>query len=311
MDLLNIFGIKAAYEKWNKQGALPLYITSGYEIQTASLNGCRCIMLTPAEELASLPALKKQIKKIQEIDSVPVVLSLESVSAYRRESLIENRIPFITKKQAYLPFMGAYLTEEAEEAGDMKKFMFSTQQLVLLYLYRNKEKLYLSEAVKRLPFTAMTVSRAVNQLEKTKLFYISKDGVNKVIEAKYDRRELFERMRIYLSTPVRRAAYLEKEKLTEAMVPAGETALAAQTMLNPSRVETYAVYVKLADKTLLVDELIDPDKQVRIELWEYDPKQFSDGTTADRLSVALSFSENRDERIEEAVEELLESVWRK
>ena len=52
------------------------------------------------------------------------------------------------------------------------------------------------------------------------------------------------------------------------------------------------------------------NKQVRVELWEYDPKQFSEDNMADRLSVALSFAENEDERVEEAIEELLEGVWR-
>ena len=31
---------------------------------------------------------------------------------------------------------------------------------------------------------------------------------------------------------------------------------------------------------------------------------------ADRLSVALSFAENEDERVEDAIDELLEGVWR-
>ncbi len=39
---------------------------------------------------------------------------------------------------------------------------------------------------------------------------------------------------------------------------------------------TYAISEKDYDKTLLTDELIDPDKQVRLELWAYNPKQFSE-----------------------------------
>ena len=60
-------------------------------------------MIKPKEELATLQALKKQIAKIQETDRVPVVLELRTVSSYRRKSLIENNIPFITGKQVFLP----------------------------------------------------------------------------------------------------------------------------------------------------------------------------------------------------------------
>lgn len=135
---------------------------------------------------------------------------------------------------------------------------------------------------------------------------VRKDGVNKVIESKYSRIELFEKAKEYLSTPVRKVGYIEKAQVTENMVLAGETVLAEKTMLNPSRVVTYAINEKDYDKTLLNRELIDPDKQVRLELWAYDPKQFSEDSNADDLSVALSFVDTTDERIEEAVEELQE-----
>jgi hypothetical protein len=53
-------------------------------------------------------------------------------------------------------------------------------------------------------------------------------------------------------------------------------------------------------------ELVDPDRQIRLEVWEYDPKQFGDENMADSLSVVLSLIESDDERIEETIEELLE-----
>ena len=86
----------------------------------------------------------------------------------------------------------------------------------------------------------------------------------------------------------------------------GETALSEKTMLNPSRVVTYAISEKDYDKSLLTDELIDPDKQVSLELWAYNPKQFSEDNSADDISLVLSFTDTNDERIEEAVDELQE-----
>lgn len=312
MNLLeSTFGIQVQYENWEKQNALPLYISADYEFQKAILNDCRCIILTPKAKLVTLPALKKQIKKIQELDNVPVVLNLQSISFYRKKNMIENKIPFITNKQMYLPFMGTLLTKKNDEPKEIEKFMFSTQQLVLLYLYSNKQKFYIGEATEKLPYTAMTLSRAVKQLEWVNLFDITKDGVSRVIESKYSKRDLFGKIKKYLSTPVRASGYIEKNKLTKDMVIAGETALARTTMLNPSRVETYAVYSKAFDKSSLMSELVDPKNQARIEVWEYDPKQFSKDDMADALSIALSFFDNEDERIEEAVNELVESVWMK
>ena len=302
--LTSIFGISIKYEAWNYQDSLPVYIAGSYDFRTACIGNKRCIMLTPTEELVTLPALKKQIAKIQQIDNVPVVFELATISNYRRKSFIENNIPFITAKQIFLPFIGTMLTDEKEPKKMTGKFVYSTQQLFLFYLYSKKKRLYISEAGKVLPFTAMTLTRAVKQLEATGLFLVAKDGVNKFIESKYSRYELFEKTKVYLTTPVRKAGYIDKTQITENMVFAGDTVLSEKTMLNPSRVVTYAISEKDYDKTLLTKELVDPDKQVRLELWAYNPKQFSENNSADDISVVLSLGDTDDERIEEAVNEL-------
>ena len=310
MDALtSVFGLSMNYDPWDKQKFLPLYIASGYHILQASLGDYRFIILSPKEELVSLPALKKQIKKIQEIDNIPVVIKLPSVSIYRRKNLIENKIPFITNKQAFLPFIGAFLTQENDEPQGITKFMFSTQLLVLMYLYNGNPELYVSEATKKLPFTAMTMSRAVKQLEATGLFQITKDGVNKVIKSDLSREELFEKAKEYMSSPVRKVGYLLKSDITDNLLLAGDSVLAEETMLNANRIQTYAGYIKTFDVSKMMNELLDPDKQIRIELWEYDPALFSDNHMADKLSVALSYIENADERVEEAVEELVKGIW--
>lgn len=306
--LTNIFGLPIKYEDWNRQNILPLYLVASYKFLNAYIAKQRCIMLVPLDGLDTLPALKKQITKIKAVDDVPVVLNLKSISIYRRNSLIEHQIPFVTEKQAYLPFLGALLTNEneKEELRQVEKFVFSTQQLFLLYLYRNEKQLYVSEATRTLPFSAMTLSRAAKQLEASGLFFVTKDGVNKVIESSYDRSELFEKGLHYLSSPVRRFGYIDRDQITKDMVLAGESALAAHTMLNPNKIETYAVSEKNFDKSALKQELVDPKKQVKLEVWAYDPKQFVKDGIADSLSVVLSFLESRDERIEEAVEQLKE-----
>lgn len=304
--LTSVFGISIKYEAWNHQDSLPVYIAGSYDFHTAYIGNKRCIMLAPTDELVTLPALKKQIAKIQQIDNVPVVFALATVSNYRRESLIENNIPFITDKQVFLPFIGTMLTDEKELPKLTCKFVYSTQQLFLFYLYSNKKRLYISEAGKVLPYTAMTLTRAVRQLEATDLFLVAKDGVNKFIESKYSRDELFEKAKVYLATPVRKVGYIDKKQVTENMVFAGETVLSEKTMLNPNRIVTYAVSDKDYDKNLMTEELIDPDKQVRLELWAYNPKQFSEDNCADDISVVLSLIDTNDERIEEAVDELQE-----
>lgn len=79
-------------------------------------------------------------------------------------------------------------------------------------------------------------------------------------------------------------------------------------MMNPSKCLTYAVQKNKFDKNKLDKELIDPNTQVRLELWAYDPMLFSDDSMADILSVILSLKYTKDERIEQAIVEVEERL---
>lgn len=302
----NVFGLTINYKSWDKKQALPLYVAGNYEIDEAIVSNNRFIVMSPIGDLPTLPAMKKHIEKIQKIDDVPVAFYLKNLSDFRRKGMLESNIPFMTEKQVFLPFIGTLLMEEKNNALYKEKFMFSTQQLFLMYLYNRQNKLYVANVGKKLPYSAMTLSRAVKQLEASDLFLVYKDGVNKVIESKYDRRELFERAKPFLLDPVRKYGYIEKSRIDENMVLASESALAKNSMLNPSKLITYAIDEQKMDINQMENELVDPNKQIRLELWGYDPKLFSDDNVADGLSVALSLREIVDERIEEAIDECIE-----
>lgn len=284
----DVFGLTINYKSWDKKQALPLYVAGNYEIDEAIVSNNRFIVMSPIGDLPTLPAMKKHIEKIQKIDDVPVAFYLKNLSDFRRKGMLESNIPFMTEKQVFLPFIGTLLMEEKNNALYKEKFMFSTQQLFLMYLYNRQNKLYVANVGKKLPYSAMTLSRAVKQLEASDLFLVYKDGVNKVIESKYDRRELFERAKPFLLDPVRKYGYIEKSRIDENMVLASESALAKNSMLNPSKLITYAIDEQKMDINQMENELVDPNKQIRLELWGYDPKLFSDDNMADGLSVALS-----------------------
>ena len=214
----------------------------------------------------------------------------------------------MTDKQVFLPFIGTLLVDEKETEKIKDKFVYSTQLLFLAYMYNHEKKVYVSDLLKSLPFSAMTLSRAVKQLDMTDLFLVYKDGVNKVIESKYSYKELFDRIQHYLLTPVRQVGYMDQSLVTDHMVLSGESALSEMSMLNPSRIRTYAVYEKDFDKTQLIDELIDPDVQVKVEIWAYDPQLFTHTNIADTLSIVLSLKENKDERIEKILEDILKPL---
>ena len=57
-------------------------------------------------------------------------------------------------------------------------------------------------------------------------------------------------------------------------------------------------------------DLIDSSRQIKIELWSYDPLLFSKNhKTIDKISLVISLLDNNDERVEIELEKLLDTVW--
>ena len=305
-------GIKTHIESWDKAETLPYYLTDLYEFIKASLDGYSCLFIKPKGELAALSALKKHIHKIQEAESVPIVLNLDNIVARRRKSLIEARIPFVvTGSQIYLPFMGAVLTERyLAEKSLNDTLMPSSQLLLFYYLYQNSPSLYTNGLAEKLGISVMQVTRAVRQLKDLRLMNVGKNGVQIVINCKTSFSDLFEAAKPYLLNPVYKKTYIEYKTLPKNLTVSGLSALAQLTMLNPPVLKTFAVFSKV-ELPKGSDVMVDSDTQVEIELWRYSPQLLTKKPgIVDTLSLIASMIDETDERIEQAIEGLLTNLWR-
>lgn len=301
-----IFGLKILLSVWENEEKLPLFVSSAYDFSRALLDGVSCLLLTAKEPFPSIREMLGHIREIEKIEEDPVVFYFETVNGYKRNALIDNRIAFFTEKQAYLPFLGAVLVNETKKQKSLGDHLtFSAQLLVLYYITKKKECLYMKEAASALHYSPMTISRALDEIRALRLFDVYKDGVNNVIESKLGCMELFLALRNYLKSPVLKVCYLNKKDITEDMTVAGENALGEKTMLVAPENKTYAVDKRKIDKSLLMDEFFDEENQVRVEIWTYDPLLLSRDKYPDNLSLILSLEDSRDERVEEAIEELI------
>ena len=310
MDYIeNTLRIKVHYQSWSHTDELPYYLLDRYDFQQATLDSVKTLFLYPKTELDQLASVKKQITKIQKIEPLPVVIILKNISRGRLQYMLLAHIPFIVpEKQIYLPFMGIALQNKfGAESVWTEQLQPSAQVLFFYYLYQKKKQVYMSDASKKLGFSAMTVSRAFRQLEHTTFFTTEKEGVQKKLTGKYTMRELYDKMQPYLSSPVRKTIYVDKQVLLSPMRIAGISALSQMSMINPPDIPCYAVNGKKGNPTG-TDVLIDASAQVKVELWKYAPDILSGNDTVDPLSLAISLKDDPDERIEEAVEILINKI---
>ena len=312
MNALDILGLKLNYTKWNKEKQLPLFILNDFLVQKAIINDIECLSLTPKEDLPTLPACKNQISIIKEIENVPIFLQLDVISSFRRQNLLKNKIPFILKdKIVYLPFMATYLTNTQYEEKTIEKISLATQLLFTWILYQNANKYYVSDAVKSLGFSNMTLTRAYRQLCATQLLEEHKDGRKIFLTKKLSKVELFNKMKPYLQSPFYTQGYILKKEITKDMIPASEFAFSQHTHLNPPKLKTYAIEKKHSKNIKLQRECYSYDEQVELQIWKYNPLIFSPNQKKiDVISLILSLLGKEDARLDIEIENLLKKIFK-
>ena len=111
--------------------------------------------------------------------------------------------------------------------------------------------------------------------------------------------------------PIKRTVYISKELVGTDLLESGYSALAECSMLNAPNVKCYATERISQWKNAMTNSLQDSQTQVAVEMWRYNPRKLSTRNIVDELSLALALREDADERVEEAVEEMLNELWRK
>ena len=296
VDYLNqVLGISVMY----KEGTIsvPNFIHARYRLQMVTLDGKAAVFVYPNGELETVSAVKKHLERVENTANVPVVLIPKHLTFRQKEYLLRDHIPFIVEgKQIYLPFMALYLQERGDsERPDTKMMLPSAQLLLLCYIYHG--------------CGATSISRASRQLEEMGFIRAEKRGVQKVIYSDRTPEELFAAARERMRNPVKRTIYIPVEDASEKLLLSGYSALSEYSMMNPPMAECFAAGSIAAWKKAASNRLESAEDQCAVELWRYDPRKLTKDHCVDRLSLALALSADKDERIEEAVEEMLTSVW--
>lgn len=307
-----VLGVKVTYEDVAFKH-LPNFIATRYRLQMVSMNEQKMIFLYPKTELEQIEVLKKHIARIQNNENLPIVLVLKELNFRQKEYLIREKIPFIVDgKQIYLPFMAVYLQERCSaEKKPREEMLPSAQMLLLHFVYGGAQELSTSQAAKDLELTPTSISRASRQLEEMGLLHIRKVGVQRILHSEDSPKILFQKAGDKLLNPRKRTVYIPKELVGTELLESGYSALAEYSMLNTPNVRCYAAEKISQWKDVMTNSLQNSQVQVAVEMWRYNPRKLSTRNTVDELSLALTLREDADERVEEAVEEMLNELWRK
>ena len=317
--LSDVFGSQLEkYEKINVK--LPLYLTDNRLFFNVKLCGIEIIIVFDEQYgRFNVASLKKQlITYIKEFEK-PVVYGFDSVTTFQRKSLIENGISFVSKNgQLFIPTIGAVFSKciSKQINSEVNHFAPTTQMLFLLLVYgEDGLEINKSTAADILGLAPMSVTRAAKQLVQLGIVAEQKDGTEVKISKTVSKEEMYEIAKPYLINPIQKIAYVLREDMPEGLLIAGEEALADRTELG---------YFNYTECTMSKDEFLqyevsefDPKLEInselmKIQIWKYNPRLFSQNDKVDPISLICSFGDNEDERIHQCLEDIEKEIdtWR-
>lgn len=297
---------------------LPQYLGQQYAIHTITVAGRSYLGLLLKEPEQFRPAtLEKQLGRLLALvpDFQGFCLIADELPRYVRQSLVKRQIPFVVPgSQLYWPELGAVVQNQRTKAKTVAVTTVSpaTQVLLIAGLVGAVEDgVNVSLLARRLGYTAMTMSRAVSELEASALVTVLRRGRERTLVFGKDRHALWQTALPYLRNPIRETVRVKERELPERhRLLAGETALATMSMLVPPKEPVYALG---RDDWKLLDEQmeripIEDDGTCRVQIWRYDPGMFATQGRVDCFSLYLSLMDEHDDRVQLALDEMMEEV---
>ncbi len=309
--------ITATTEKWDGVDSLPFFLRDSYTFYEVSLLNTPCLLMVARDNNEQTPAIiRKQMLQVQAKWVGEVIYLCSSVSAYNRKRLIEQKVPFVVPgNQMYLPMLGIDLREHFRQIRSAApgKLSPSTQAVVLHALLHGPKDYTPSRLANQLGYTVMTLTRAFDELVSLGLGEVVTEGRERVLRFSDGKKDLWQRSREFMRSPVKKRTIIRLLEQKWSGLPAGLTALAHFTLLVPPSIPVYAVSLddwKSMKLTNAIVELPAAEPQSHeVEIWNYSPLLFKDeDDVVDRFSLYLSLQDNVDERVQSALEKMMEEV---
>lgn len=303
-------------KKWKEAENLPFFLRNLYEFYKLSILGASCLAMVAKEETEQTPAtIRKHIFQVQKKWNHEVIFVKPKVTAYNRKRLIEHKLPFVVPgNQMYLPFLGIDFREHFKTIHSKDSRLTPSTQAVVLYalFYESDFCFTPKELAKRLGYTAMTMTRALDELEKSGLGQITVKGRERFLHFDRNKNELWDNALERLRSPVKKRLWV-KHSLNQILgIKAGLSALAYYSNQAEPVNPVFALEGKRwkeikTDKNIKILDIAEPNA-CEVEIWTYSPDLFEKYGVVDRFSLYLSMQKTDDERVESALEEMMRQV---
>ncbi len=312
--LKEVFGtaFKTEYGKFYN---VPMYMKERYKFHFTKFSGDNqsyVLVKSIKKQDININQLKKQMKQIYSYTESMPVFVFDSLRLLQRNVLIRNQIPFIQPdNQIYIPHVMINLSQkEIIQKEYAEKFSIAAQVTYIYLLLNNIKETNAPGLATEIPYSKITFNRALAELVSRELLYTEGNATRKMYKT-IDREELWEKGKKLLFNPVEKEFYADYDLDDRELFISGETALSRLgTSLNETSIGFYASTsekIKNMDKKCFVNKYdIVTENYFVIEQFKYNPGFLSKSHYIDIISLYAQLKDSDDERVQIALEELLE-----
>lgn len=303
---------------WKGGKKFPYYLQGSYDFYEMPLLGEKCLLVLPNKEVTP-SAAAKHLKQIEELSGFSCIYLVPTISSHDRLRLIKYGVPFIIPdRQIFLPNIGVDWKERHSrrkvKSVNRKQLSPSAQMVVIYAMIKKETKFIPLKLAKILNYSAMTMTRAFDELESFGIGNIKFKGRERIVTFPSDPSKLWKQALPLMQSPVRQRVWLQLKaiglkRVKKNGVLAGLSVLGELTSISAPDYPIYAVSAEVW-KSLKKSRsfIIIPNSDgadIELEIWSYNPLLLGKEGTVDPYSLYLSLKECGDERIESALQRLV------
>jgi len=303
--------------KYRGEG-LPYFMYNLYNLHKIKIyNNYFVVIIDKGEKDLTPENIKKQIEIISNKTGMEVIYVHKALTSFQRDRLIKYNINFVVpNNQMYLPHLKIGLREHFKSANQPTKYLSpASQAIIILSILNNYSHLDSQMIQNNISYSAMSVSRSFKEISNYGIGKLIRDGKEKILHLLNDRKQIWDKSKALMNSPVIQEIWLNKTLFDQNLQIAGISALAEYSMISPPENKEYAIYkedwYKLAKKES-VKRLIEPsqtESNIKLQVWYYPPDLRKGKNIVDKYSLYLSLKGEKDERIEHALEEMMEEEF--
>lgn len=292
---------------------LPGFVRAQYNTFRIDLRGQEFLGIAVKQsENFSISAFAKHLKTIGSAVAADWVLLFDRLPNYQAHRLRSMGMPFVVPfQQMFWPAIGQVIqaSNTPPVAARLVPKLSPASQAAVIAAMNGviPTRINVTELAVALRLSKMSSSRIINELLSAKIGFEDQSGRQRMLVLPETPKELWDIGLPFLASPVRQTFFIQIGDLPAGALQSGETALAAQTMLVAPPVPVYALSREL---TALLEHRSIPDAEsgtavCEVEKWKYDPQVTARDNYVDNFSLYLSLRDNRDDRLQIALKELL------